>query len=80
MVSVFTRTSSPFCTNFGVAMHPYETASDSFIGDDQYHLRRAPSLFTLFFQNKRHKHKVFFPRIFDAVTISICTEGHISDF
>ena len=20
-------------------MHPYETASDSFIGDDQYHLR-----------------------------------------
>ena len=55
-------------------MHPYETASDSFIGDDQYHLRRDSSLFTLFFQNKRHKHKIFFPRILDAMSISVCAE------
>ena len=61
-------------------MHPYETASDSFIGDDQYHLRRDPSLFTLFFQNKRHKHKIFFPRILDAMSISVCTESHITNF
>lgn len=61
-------------------MHPYETASDSFIGDDQYHLRRDPSLFTLFFQNKRHKHKIFFPRILDAMSISVCAESHITNF
>ena len=61
-------------------MHPYETASDSFIGDDQYHLRQDPSLFTLFFQNKRHKHKIFFPRILDAMSISVCTESHITNF
>ncbi len=29
-------------------MHPYETASDSFIGDDQYHLRRDPVLLKIF--------------------------------
>ena len=61
-------------------MHPYETASDSFIGDDQYQLRRNPSLFTLFFQNKRHKHKIFFPRILDAMSISVCAESHITNF
>ena len=66
-------------------MHPYETASDSFYKVFVFKRRTAiccqdPSLFTLFFQNKRHKHKIFFPRILDAMSISVCTESHITNF